>query len=170
MAWLFSLVRGGKQNLYAVPHRRGDIGLGGRSHRDDGTTIGEKQVDRVGVFAEGLGGADRVLVMYGGQVVEHAPVKDLFANPQHPYTSALLKTIPKISGDRETRLKVIEGQPPIMLGAPNACPFRARCEYRHDACDAANPARRAVDAAPVGQGHDVACHWHAPAAQEVAHA
>ena len=60
MAWLFSLVRGGKQNLYAVPHRRGDIGLGGRSHRDDGTTIGEKQVDRVGVFAEGLGGADLV--------------------------------------------------------------------------------------------------------------
>ena len=121
----------------------------------------------LGVIA---GIADRVLVMYGGQVVEHAPVKDLFANPQHPYTRALLKTIPKISGDRETRLKVIEGQPPIMLGAPNACPFRARCEYRHDACDAANPARRAVDAAPVGQGHDVACHWHAPAAQEVAHA
>ena len=121
----------------------------------------------LGVIA---GIADRVLVMYGGQVVEHAPVKDLFANPQHPYTRALLKTIPKISGDRETRLKVIEGQPPIMFGAPNACPFRARCEYRHDACDAANPARRAVDAAPVGQGHDVACHWHAPAAQEVAHA
>jgi len=124
----------------------------------------------LGVIA---GIADRVLVMYGGQVVEHAPVKDLFANPQHPYTRALLQTIPKISGDRETRLKVIEGQPPIMMQAPVACPFRARCEHRHDACDRENPVRRAVDLALVGQGHDVACHWRAPAAGQkakVAHA
>ncbi|MBK8438297.1 MAG: ABC transporter ATP-binding protein [Rhodobacter sp.] len=121
----------------------------------------------LGVIA---GIADRVIVMYGGQVVEQAPVKELFANPQHPYTRALLLTIPKITGEREARLKVIEGQPPIMLGAPNACPFRARCEYRHAACDATNPPRRAVDGQPVGLGHDVACHWHAPARTEVAHA
>ena len=124
----------------------------------------------LGVIA---GIADRVMVMYGGQVVEQAPVRELFANPQHPYTRALLKTIPAISGPREARLKVIEGQPPIMTGAPVACPFRARCEYRHDRCDAENPARRAVDGLPVGRGHDVACHWAAPAPvprTEVAHA
>ena len=123
----------------------------------------------LGVIA---GIADRVLVMYAGQVVEHAPVKELFANPQHPYTRALLKTIPKITGERETRLKVIEGQPPIMMQTPVACPFRTRCEHRHDACDRENPPRRAVDFATVGQGHDVACHWRAPAAQraEVSHA
>jgi oligopeptide transport system ATP-binding protein len=121
----------------------------------------------LGVIA---GIADRVMVMYGGQVAEHAPVADLFANPQHPYTRALLKTIPKISGERSARLKVIEGQPPIMTSVPTACPFRARCEYRHDACDAQNPARRAVDGRAVGEGHDVACHWHAPASQEAAHA
>jgi len=121
----------------------------------------------LGVIA---GIADRVMVMYGGQVVEQAPVGELFANPQHPYTRALLQTIPKITGAREARLKVIEGQPPILTGALTACPFRARCEFRHDACDAANPARRAVDGRPVGRGHDVACHWQAPAAVEVAHA
>ena len=121
----------------------------------------------LGVIA---GIADRVMVMYGGQVVEHAPVRELFANPQHPYTRALLQTIPKISGEREARLRVIEGQPPILSGAPVACPFRARCEHRHDACDRENPARRAVDGRPVGQGHDVACHWHAPALREAANA
>ena len=120
----------------------------------------------LGVIA---GIADRVIVMYGGQVVEHAPVRELFSNPQHPYTRALLQTIPRISGDRETRLKVIEGQPPILSAPLTACPFRARCDYRFAACDAANPARRAVDGQPIGQGHDVACHWQAPA-KAAAHA
>ena len=124
----------------------------------------------LGVIA---GIADRVMVMYGGQVVEQAPVRELFANPQHPYTRALLKTIPATSGPREERLKVIQGQPPILSGPPTACPFRARCDYRHDRCGRENPARRAVDGQPVGQGHDVACHWSAPAPApqaEAAHA
>ena len=122
----------------------------------------------LGVIA---GIADRVLVMYGGQVVEQAPVRELFANPQHPYTRALLQTIPAISGPREDRLKVIQGQPPILIAPPAACPFRTRCDYRHDRCDRENPLRRAVDGRPLGQGHDVACHWTAPApVAEVAHA
>jgi peptide/nickel transport system ATP-binding protein/oligopeptide transport system ATP-binding protein len=123
----------------------------------------------LGVIA---GIADRVMVMYGGQIVEQAPVRELFANPQHPYTRALLQTIPKISGEREARLKVIEGQPPMLAAAPTACPFRARCEFRHDRCDAENPARRPVDDKAVGKGHDVACHWQAPAAprRETEHA
>lgn len=110
----------------------------------------------LGVIA---GIADRVMVMYGGQVAEEAPVKELFARPQHPYTRALLKTIPKISGAREARLKLIEGQPPIMSAAPTACPFRHRCEHRFDRCDVENPALRGVS-----PGHAVACHWTAPAA------
>ena len=121
----------------------------------------------LGVIA---GIADRVMVMYGGQIVEQAPVRELFANPQHPYTRALLKTIPRITGARESRLKVIEGQPPILTGPLTACPFRARCEFRHDTCDRLNPSRRAIDGAALGQGHDVACHWHAPTSAEVAHA
>ncbi|NEY89336.1 ABC transporter ATP-binding protein [Tabrizicola oligotrophica] len=114
--------------------------------------------------------ADRVMVMYGGQVVEHGPVKELFAFPRHPYTRALLKTIPSITGHREARLQVIEGQPPILNATPTACPFRARCPHAMEICSRENPARRAVDAAPLGHGHDVACHWSPPALHEAAHA
>jgi peptide/nickel transport system ATP-binding protein/oligopeptide transport system ATP-binding protein len=125
----------------------------------------------LGVIA---GIADRVMVMYGGQVVEQAPVKELFGNPQHPYTRALLKTIPSLTGEREARLQVIDGQPPILGAAPTACPFRARCTHVFARCEAENPLRRAIDGLPVGQGHDVACHWNADARQpegaEIAHA
>lgn len=114
--------------------------------------------------------ADRVMVMYGGQVVEHGPVKEIFANPRHPYTRALLKTIPSIAGAREARLQVIEGQPPILSAAPTACPFRARCAHAMAVCEAENPARRAVDGAPLGHGHDVACHWTPPASEGAGHA
>jgi oligopeptide/dipeptide ABC transporter ATP-binding protein len=105
----------------------------------------------LGVIA---GIADRVLVMYGGQIVEHAPVRELFANPQHPYTRALLRTIPHVTGERAARLTVIEGQPPILREFPASCPFRARCGHAFDRCARENPRRR-----PVGPGHDVACFW-----------
>ena len=110
----------------------------------------------LGVIAEI---ADRVMVMYGGQIVEQAPVKELFGNPQHPYTRALLKTIPKLGEDRDERLQIIEGQPPILTAEPTACPFRARCTHAHDRCERENPRRRPVDGQPLGRGHDVACHW-----------
>ena len=103
----------------------------------------------LGVIA---GIADRVMVMYGGQVVEHAPVKELFANPQHPYTRALLTTIPKISGDRARRLTVIKGQPPILGDAPTACPFLDRCDVAIARCARKNPPRF-----DLGGGHDAAC-------------
>ena len=114
----------------------------------------------LGVIA---GIADRVMVMYAGQVVEQAPVRELFASPRHPYTRALLQTIPSLSGARQARLRVIQGQPPILTAAPTACPFRGRCSHVMEVCGLENPARRALDAAPVGRGHDVACHWTAPA-------
>jgi oligopeptide transport system ATP-binding protein len=120
----------------------------------------------LGVIA---GIADRVMVMYAGQVVEQAPVAQLFANPQHPYTRALLKTVPSISGARAARLQVIEGQPPILGAAPTACPFRPRCGHALAVCAQENPARRSLDGHAVGYGHDVACHW-SPEQTEVAHA
>ncbi len=105
----------------------------------------------LGVIA---GIADRVMVMYGGQIVEHAPVKELFQNAQHPYTRALLKTVPSVRGERAPKLNVIEGQPPMLSAQPTACPFRFRCEYRFDQCEQSNPPRM-----PVGPGHDAACFW-----------
>ncbi len=122
----------------------------------------------LGVIA---GIADRVMVMYGGQVVEQAPVRELFQNPRHPYTRALLGTIPSLSGHRAARLQVIQGQPPLLGAPPSACPFRNRCAHAFDRCERENPHRRAVDGRAVGDGHDIACHWDAPAnLREVAHA
>jgi peptide/nickel transport system ATP-binding protein/oligopeptide transport system ATP-binding protein len=106
----------------------------------------------LGVIA---GIADRVMVMYAGQIVEHAPVRELFKNPQHPYTRALLRTVPSVGGTRAPRLEVIEGQPPILAAAPDACPFRDRCAYRFATCDRRNPPRFAI-----GPGHDAACFWN----------
>ncbi len=105
----------------------------------------------LGVIA---GIADRVVVMYGGQIVEQAPTMELFGNPRHPYTRALLKTIPKIRGVREPKLNVIEGQPPIMMQAPTACAFRDRCAQAFERCGRENPVR-----VEVGPGHDAACFW-----------
>ena len=113
----------------------------------------------LGVIA---GIADRVMVMYGGQVVEHGTVTELFADPRHPYTRALLETIPRLVGARSAKLKVIEGQPPMLAAAPTACPFMPRCGHAMARCGRENPQRRMV-----GASHDVACHWDAV---EVAHA
>lgn len=106
----------------------------------------------LGVIA---GIADRVMVMYGGQIVEHAPVRELFANPQHPYTRALLETVPSVRGDRAPKLRVIEGQPPILSAPPADCPFRPRCGHAFARCAKENPRRY-----PLGDKHDVACFWN----------
>ena len=107
----------------------------------------------LGVIA---GIADRVAVMYAGQIVEHAEVKELFRNPQHPYTRALLETLPKAEGERDKRLRSIEGQPPNMNAAPTSCEFAPRCAHAFERCWAENPQR-----VSVGEGHDVACWWDA---------
>ena len=98
--------------------------------------------------------ADRVIVMYAGQVVEHGPVSAIFSDPQHPYTRALLGTVPSVTGPREKRLRTIEGQPPILTADPHYCPFSARCRHVFNRCRSENPPRL-----PVGDGHDVACWW-----------
>ena len=107
----------------------------------------------LGVIA---GIADRAMVLYGGQIVEMAPVGELFGHPQHPYTRALLKTVPRMKGVRAPKLEVIEGQPPILKATPSACTFRARCSVAFERCARENPLRRVV-----GPGHDIACFWDA---------
>ena len=104
----------------------------------------------LGVIA---GIADRVMVMYAGQVVEEGPVKEIFNDPQHPYTQALLKTVPAVRGPRAEKLQVIEGQPPIMYEAPVACSFRNRCQFAFQRCSQENPALAPISA----PGHRAAC-------------
>ena len=97
--------------------------------------------------------ADRIVVMYAGLVVEHARVSELFDNPQHPYTRALLDSLPGRHSAGE-RLRSIAGQPPLLLAEPASCPFAPRCRHAFDRCRAENPRLVAVEA-----GHDVACWW-----------
>lgn len=72
------------------------------------------------------GFCDRTLVMYGGQIMEEAPTDALFANPQHPYTSGLLKAVPRLDRD-DGALATIAGEPPDMSRLPAGCPFSPRC-------------------------------------------
>ena len=92
---------------------------------------------------------DRVLVMYAGRIVENAPVRQLFDAPQHPYTAALLASLPRV-GDLERRpLAQIPGSPPSPDAPPDGCPFRPRCAERVERCLQLPPllARRAGEAA-----------------------
>jgi oligopeptide/dipeptide ABC transporter ATP-binding protein len=88
----------------------------------------------MGVIAET---ADDVAVMYAGQIVEQASVLDLFENPEHPYTEALLGALPQLEGEgvREGRLTAIPGRPPDLVNLPEGCRFAARCPYsEQDSC------------------------------------
>ncbi|MCR9254664.1 MAG: ABC transporter ATP-binding protein [Alphaproteobacteria bacterium] len=105
--------------------------------------------------------ADRVMVMYGGLIVEHAPVKRLYGAPKHPYTKALLETLPSLEDQRSERLVTIGGQPPSLDAEPTSCPFAPRCQYAFERCWRENPPLRMVDdgLAENGDSHDVACWW-----------
>ncbi|MBS3760299.1 MAG: ABC transporter ATP-binding protein, partial [Halodesulfurarchaeum sp.] len=97
--------------------------------------------------------SDRVNVMYAGQIVEKAPVESLFANPQHPYTEALIETIPG-EETREEGLRTIEGEVPTPNEPATYCRFAPRCPKAFDACETNPPAN-----VPVGEGdeHFAAC-------------
>jgi len=88
-----------------------------------------------GVIAEAC---DRVAVMYAGRIVEQAPVAEIFDNPQHPYTRALLESRPKLDSTA-TRLRSIAGQPPSLTDLPEGCRFAPRCEYAIDRCQREYP-------------------------------
>jgi len=105
----------------------------------------------MGVVAET---AQRVVVMYAGRVIEEAPVDALFANPRHPYTQGLIRSIPRIdtAGITKARLEAIPGVVPSLLRPPPGCRFAARCRFAMPKCREAVPPLR-----DVGGGHRVAC-------------
>jgi oligopeptide/dipeptide ABC transporter ATP-binding protein len=99
--------------------------------------------------------ADRVMVMYGGQVVERAPVDVLYERPRHPYTIGLLGALPHLeSGADGGRLANIKGSPPDLTAPPAHCPFAPRCAHAFDRCWAANPPLQYV-----GLNHEAACFY-----------
>lgn len=101
------------------------------------------------------GMADKVVVMYGGQVVEHAPVDEIFQKPSHPYTKALLAAIPKTSTSRETKLQPIEGSPPDLAHPPQGCAFCQRCPFAMKVCKDFSPPLFSVS-----EKHSSRCFLH----------
>lgn len=78
--------------------------------------------------------ANKVIVMYGGKIVEQGMVRDIYYNSRHPYTWGILNAVPKLSYDGQERLTAIEGQPPDMLNLPKGCAFCERCKYAMEVC------------------------------------
>jgi peptide/nickel transport system ATP-binding protein len=105
----------------------------------------------LGVIAEA---ADDVVVMYAAQVVERAPVTNLFNRPHHPYTWGLLGSLPRLDADVE-RLTQIQGQPPSLLNPPRGCRFHPRCPYVMEICKTEQPALSPISTDPE---HLQRCH------------
>ena len=103
----------------------------------------------LGVIA---GLADRVVVMYAGYIVEEASVKELYNNPEHPYTLGLLRSLPRLDMDEKKRLISNDGVPPVLFKKPTFCPFASRCTFRTERCLEENPTLMLV-----GEKHKVAC-------------
>ena len=94
----------------------------------------------------------RVVVMYAGRVVEEGPVEQVFESPQHPYTWALLRSVPRVDEARRERLVSIAGLPPDLLHLPPGCKFHPRCAFRADRCDREEPPLE-----PVAEGREARC-------------
>ena len=94
---------------------------------------------------------DRVMVMYAGRPVETGSVRDIFNHPSHPYTEALLNSVPKLE-ERVGRLYSIEGQPPLLWNLPPGCRFAPRCPYTETRCENEYP-----PSCTVAEGHTAAC-------------
>lgn len=105
----------------------------------------------LGVVAETC---SRVIVMYAGNIVEEAPVKELFANPQHPYTEGLIASVPRL-GKRLYRLPSIPGSVPDLSVMPEGCRFAPRCKYAQDSCKQKLP-----ELQTVAEGHRCACPFY----------
>ena len=98
--------------------------------------------------------ADRISVMYAGRIVEEAPVRDIYARPSHPYTKALLESIPRVDLKGQ-ELAAIKGLPPSLIDIPPGCAFNPRCRYARDACRTGNP----PPLYQVEPGIGSACHF-----------
>jgi oligopeptide/dipeptide ABC transporter ATP-binding protein len=96
--------------------------------------------------------AKRVIVMYGGYIIEEAQVKELYSHMQHPYTIGLMGSLPRVDEVEHHRLVSIDGQPPVLYEKPSQCPFVPRCTYAIERCWKENPPLETV-----AQDHRVAC-------------
>jgi len=113
----------------------------------------------LGVVAEM---ADDVVVMYLGRVVESGPVDTIFHAPKHPYTKALLRSIPGVANAPRVRLPTIMGSIPHPFARPTGCSFHPRCsEVIAGRCAAVEP-----ELAPIARDHMVACHLHSDSGRE----
>jgi len=110
------------------------------------------------------GRAHDIAVMYAGQVVEHASASSLFAAVRHPYTEALLESIPKLEMAKHTRLEAIGGRPPDLVNLPGGCKFAARCRYAQERCSTEEPE---LVADPHDPTHLVRCHFPVGTSSEV---
>ncbi|MFF8594387.1 dipeptide/oligopeptide/nickel ABC transporter permease/ATP-binding protein [Streptomyces sp. NPDC015220] len=119
-----------------------------RVRRDDATAILFISHD-IALVADAC---DRVLVMYGGTIVENLPARELAAGARHPYTRMLVASVPDMDADRDRPLRTIEGGPPDPCGAAPGCPFHDRCPRRLDRCAVESPVLT-----PLGPEHEVAC-------------
>jgi len=100
--------------------------------------------------------SDRIIVMYLGKIVEIADKQSLFANPQHPYTRALLSAIPSMDPDKKTERIILKGDVPSPIDPPSGCRFHTRCPYATDRCRSESPELRAA----FHEGsHLAACHY-----------
>jgi len=102
------------------------------------------------------GRAHDIAVMYAGRIVEMAPAARLFASVRHPYTEALLRSIPKLEMAKHTRLDAIEGRPPDLVRPPQGCAFAARCSYAQERCMTDDPILQVDSSDP---SHSFACHF-----------
>ncbi len=99
--------------------------------------------------------AKRIVVMYSGKIVEKGNSRDIFYNPKHPYTKALLNAMPRLDLENKQELASIEGTPPDLFAPPVGCPFSTRCDYCMEVCLKANP-----EYTDFGEGHEAACWLH----------
>ncbi|HEX5317850.1 MAG TPA: ABC transporter ATP-binding protein [Stellaceae bacterium] len=106
--------------------------------------------------------ADRVNVMYAGRIVETGTASTIYHNPRHPYTMALLRSVPRLDRPREARLEPIEGQPPDLTRLDQGCSFRPRCRFAVEACAVSRPPLTPTDNA----GQFSACFRSADLAAE----
>jgi peptide/nickel transport system ATP-binding protein len=98
--------------------------------------------------------SDRVAVMYVGKLVEMAETEELYNNPQHPYTEALITAVPRPDPDTKKRRIILPGEVANPANPPSGCYFHPRCQYVQDVCS-----QEAPPFADIGGGHFVACHY-----------
>lgn len=106
--------------------------------------------------------ADRIQVMYAGQIIERGTVEEIFANPQHPYTWALLQSVPRLDTKNKDTLYALNGTPPDLIKPPVGCPFAARCEHCMQICLEEMP-----EVTNVMNDHQVSCWLKHPMAPKV---